>query len=74
MYLYTDKYFAWTRRRRKVERTKGTRQIFGGGCKRRSTTGLIHTHVTILIVVMRISSESKVHDNYLALVLEVYIY
>lgn len=31
MYLYRDKYFAWTRRRRKVERTKGTRQIFGGG-------------------------------------------
>lgn len=30
MYLYIDKYFAWTRRRRKVERTKGTRQIFWG--------------------------------------------
>lgn len=38
------------------------------------TIGLILTHVTILIIVMRISSESKVHDNYLALVLEVYIY
>lgn len=76
MYLYTDKYFAWTRRRRKVERTKGTRQIFGGGRGQEENHNGFnsHTHVTILIVVMRISSESKVHDNYLALVLEVYIY
>lgn len=42
--------------------------------KKRGTPGLIQTHVTILIVVMRIFFESKVHDNYLALVLEVYIY
>lgn len=74
MYLYRDKYFAWTRRRRKVELTEGTQQILGGGVKMGGTIGLILTHVTILIIVMRISSESKVHDNYLALVLEVYIY
>lgn len=53
---------------------KGLDKYLGVGGGKRSTTGLIHTHVTILIVVMRIFSESKVHDNYLALVLEVYIY
>lgn len=54
---------------------KGLDKYLGvGGGKKRSTTGLIHTYVTILIVVMRIFFESKVHDNYLALVLEVYIY
>lgn len=59
----------------KLNVQKGLDKYLGvGGGKKRSTTGLIHTHVTILIVVMRISSESKVHDNYLALVLEVYIY
>lgn len=57
----------------KLNLRKGLDKYRGGG-KRRSTTGLIHTHVTILIIVMRIFSESKVHDNYLVLVLEVYIY
>lgn len=33
MYLYRDIYYAWTRRRRKVEPTKGTRQIWGGGAR-----------------------------------------
>lgn len=58
----------------KLNVQKGLDKYRGGGGKRRSTTGLIHTYVTILIVVMRIFFESKVHDNYLALVLEVYIY
>lgn len=59
----------------KLNVQKGLDKYLGvGGGKRRSTTGLIHTYVTILIVVMRIFFESKVHDNYLALVLEVYIY
>lgn len=28
MYLYRDKYFAWTRRRGKIELTEGTREIW----------------------------------------------
>lgn len=59
----------------KLNLRKGLNKYWGGGgVKMGGTIGLILTHVTILIVVMRISSESKVHDNYLALVLEVYIY
>lgn len=46
----------------------------GGGGKRRSIMGLIYIYVIILIVVMCIFFELKVYDNYLVLVLEVYIY
>lgn len=28
MYLYRDKYFAWTRRRRRIELTVGTPEIW----------------------------------------------
>lgn len=44
------------------------------GGKRRSIMGLIYIYVIILIVVMCIFFELKVYDNYLVLVLEVYIY
>lgn len=47
---------------------------YGGGGKRRSVMGLIYIYVIILIVVMCIFFELKVYDNYLVLVLEVYIY